>query len=289
MDSHLHLVGTFEPNQIEDAMVAVRGAMQEKKVAKPAIPATPPSRIPAANQRIIPLTPPPEKVKELEGAYDFLAQLQKERDQASQRQSLRHWKLENELSGITADVFPASDAVLTGMRGEEPDGKKWVAVRLTPGSDTLDPRTEIARLTHEVEKKLIAKQLSIKIARAYHGADGNGRHDCGVILVQAGSKPLETTAAVNEALEYIQDNLDVLKAKLGRGRGEDHRHRRTVPQEPDATELELLSRMRAAAASGLITLNDQGDGLKKWAKDTAEAMRDAAREQGNPPGEARRA
>jgi hypothetical protein len=151
-------------------------------------------------------------------------------------------------------------------------------VRITPGVDTLDARTETFRNTNEIEKRLMHRHLVLKTGEVYLGTDPTGHRDTGVIIINAGREPVEALAVVNQTLEGIQEDHAVLKMKLGtRHRGEDHRHRRTTGSAQgntvDPIERALTHGLQTAISTGLLTANASARELESWVKQVAAEIR----------------
>jgi|GEM_PF-5768422 len=283
MGSHLHLSASFEPTQMVDAMAAVRGTITNRKPVEKPPATTPPPELSAGDDDLHTFTAPRERVPDLTGTRDFLLRLQSAETEARGRQSLRRWVLENQLYGITSNVFPIDASVFTGKVSDEEMGEKQlVAIRITPGKDTIDARAEITRLTTEVRRVLLTRNLNIRLTETFLGTRGDGSGDSGVILVDTGTNPVDTVAKVNNALEYVQEHLDVLKAKLGSGRGEDHRQRRDNTEQ-DPAEATLLARLREAEQAGVLKMTGTNTDIGHWVKVTTNRMRQNIRDQDNPP------
>ncbi len=195
---------------------------------------------------------------------------------AETRHTLKVWKLDENMGGMNATVFPLKKSDLTGK--EEDGGNSLIAVRITPGVDTLDARTETFRNTNEIEKRLMHRHLVLKTGEVYLGTDPAGHRDTGVIIINAGNDPVEALKLVNRTLQSVQEDQAVLKLKLGnRHRGEDHRHRRPSGSAHDASvdpiELALTNAIKGAISSDILTVNVSPRELQGWLKQLTAEIR----------------
>lgn len=223
--------------------------------------------------------------KENSQTSTFKQRLQRAEAMAESRRTLKVWKLDEHIGGMNASVFPLKKSDLTGR--EEDVDNALIAVRITPGVDTLDARTETFRNTNEIEKRLMHRHLVLKTGEVYLGNDPTGHHDTGVIIINAGKEPVEALGLVNQTLESVQEDQAVLKLKLGtRHRGEDHRHRRTTGSAQDTSadpiEVTLANGLKSAISSGMLTANASPRELESWIKQLAAEVRIANVDRGEP-------
>jgi hypothetical protein len=204
---------------------------------------------------------------------------------AETRKTLKVWKLDENIGGMNASVFPLKKSDLTGK--EEDVDNALIAVRITPGVDTLDARTETFRNTNEIEKRLLHRHLVLRTGEVYLGTDPTGHRDTGVIIINAGKYPVESLNLVNQTLEAVQQDQAILRLKLGnRHRGMEHRHRSQAGSAQDAStdpiEYALTHGLKAAISTGLLSSNGSVRELEEWVKQVAAEVRVANVDRGEP-------
>ncbi len=234
-----------------------------------------------------PMVPPPgEPAPELSVTQSYLKRIKTAQRDAAAKSTLKTHALNELEGGLSATVFPMPLAIVTGKESDavrEGDVKDTtqIVIRINAGSEP-DARAEVVRMTNEVEKLLRTRNLSPARSEIYHASSGDERKDTGVIVVSGADNTAETLAKINDVIDHVRENSQVLRGKLGRGRGEDFRQRKEAAPEIKLTPggEALLEALKEAANDGAITLNVGGDLLRQWAAWLAHKAQSAEKDLG---------